>query len=294
MIDIRRTSPQVGPYDAPMSTEPAVPPVISLFDRAAQSYEDVGVDFFTTFGRRLVDAAGIAAGDQVLDVGCGTGAVLLPAAVACGPDGHVMGIDLAEGMLARCRANARAAGFEHVTITRGDAAAPDAPDASIDVVTSGLVIFFLQDPGAALNAYRRVLRPGGTLALSTFGEEDRRLAPVMGTIASFVETDPDAPPPRRAQQGPFVSSDSISELLQHHGFVEVDHTVENNDIRFPDAEKWIEWSWSHGARVLWESVPEHRRSDAHAAAHAALREVAEPDGSIVHRWPVRYTVARRP
>ena len=62
---------------------------------------------------------------------------------------------------------------------------------------------------------------------------------------------------------------------------------------FRDPEHWIEWSWSHGARQLWEMVGDDVRPTAHAAAIDALSSLAEPDGSLVHQWRVRYTIARR-
>ena len=73
--------------------------VIAGFTRAAARYDTGGTEFFTAIGRRLVDLAGVHAGARVLDVGCGKGAVTLPAARLAGKGGHVTGIDLAGPML---------------------------------------------------------------------------------------------------------------------------------------------------------------------------------------------------
>jgi ubiquinone/menaquinone biosynthesis C-methylase UbiE len=72
--------------------------VAGLFGRAAAGYDQVG--FFHQVARRLLTLAGVRHGMQVLDVACGSGAVLVPAARLAGPAGLAIGIDLAEPMAA--------------------------------------------------------------------------------------------------------------------------------------------------------------------------------------------------
>src|SRR4051794_13624397 len=73
--------------------------VAGVFDRAADAYDQVGVELFGPVGRRLVALSGVKPGWRVLDVGCGRGAVLLPLADAVGPAGEVVGVDLAPRMV---------------------------------------------------------------------------------------------------------------------------------------------------------------------------------------------------
>jgi ubiquinone/menaquinone biosynthesis C-methylase UbiE len=271
----------------------------ALFDRASATYEEVDVEFFGRWGRRLVELSGVRAGDRVLDVGCGSGAVLRPAAEAVGAAGRVTAIDLAAGMVRRCTELCRQQGWDHVEVRHGDAEAPPIDAGTVDAVLAGLLIFFLPDPHAALDAYHRALVPGGRLAFSTFGEEDPRFRAVFGAIASHAP----APPPRTAPgddadeprigQGPFQTPAGIEEILTRHRFGQIDVTTEANEVRFDGPEHWIRWSWSHGARAVWESVPEDRRDAAHADAVAVLGELAEPTGEVVQQWTLRYTTARR-
>ena len=270
-----------------------------VFDRASATYEDVDVEFFSRWGRRLVELSGIGPDDRVLDVGCGSGAVLLPAARAVGDTGRVTGIDLAPGMVRRCTELCRREGWAHVQVRQCDAEAPPLEDGSVDAVLAGLLVFFLPDPDAALAAYHRVLVPGGRLAFSTFGEEDQRFRAVFGAIAAHAP----APPPRtaagddddrpRVDQGPFQTPEGIEAILGRHGFEQVRVVTEADEVRFDDPEHWIRWSWSHGARAVWESVPEETLEAAHADAVAALAALADPTGQIVQRWALRYTTALR-
>jgi SAM-dependent methyltransferase len=74
---------------------------MSVYDRAAASYERVGPPFFSYFGRRIVDMMGIPDGSRVLDVACGAGAIFLAVVERIGPRGVVVGVDRASAMVDR-------------------------------------------------------------------------------------------------------------------------------------------------------------------------------------------------
>jgi SAM-dependent methyltransferase len=96
-----------------------------------------------------------------LDVGCGTGALAATIAERCAP-AVVLGIDSSDGFLAlaRARLDDPRARFEV-----GDAGALPLPDAAVDVAVSGLVLNFVAEPVAMIREMRRVVRPGGTVAV---------------------------------------------------------------------------------------------------------------------------------
>jgi ubiquinone/menaquinone biosynthesis C-methylase UbiE len=238
--------------------------IVDVFDRAAESYDNVGVDFFTPMGAALVEAAALTPGEAVLDVGCGRGAVLFPAAAAVGPSGSVTGIDLAPGMVSRTAA--QAATIPWVSVRLGDAQAPAFPDDSFDVVTAGLVLFFLPDPRGALTAYRKLLRPSGRLAFTCFAEHDPRYPETMKILARHAEG---APPPRR-NDDLFQTAASITEATRGAGFPTIsvrDVTVDSN---FRDAGQLFDWVGSHAGRQIVQHISEARRPDAVAALTAAL------------------------
>src|SRR5687767_2902240 len=104
--------------------------IAAVFDRAADSYDRTGVEFFKIVGRRLVELAAPQPGERVLDLGCGRGAAALPAAEAVGSSGRVHATDLAPGMVAGVLDEAAASGLTNVTAEVGDAEAPEVPAAS--------------------------------------------------------------------------------------------------------------------------------------------------------------------
>jgi SAM-dependent methyltransferase len=124
--------------------------------------------------------APIVPGETVLDIGCGAGMDLLPAARRVGPGGHAIGIDMTETMRDRACASAVAAGLANVEVHRADATSSPLPDASVDVVISNGVLNLVPEKDKAFTEIRRVLRPGGRLQLADIvldtelGEDARR------------------------------------------------------------------------------------------------------------------------
>lgn len=141
--------------------------VAGIFHRASSTYGQIGPGFFAHFGHRLVVNAGLPLNARVLDVACGRGAVLFPAAEAVGPDGSVIGIDLAEGMVKETTHWAVKRGLSNVAIRQMDAEHLDFPDSSFDSVLCGFALFFFPQLERALAEFRRVLKPGGHIAVST-------------------------------------------------------------------------------------------------------------------------------
>jgi ubiquinone/menaquinone biosynthesis C-methylase UbiE len=141
-----------------------------VFDRAASIYG--GVRYFPVLGQWLVDLAELPAGAHVLDVACGHGAALIPAARRVGPRGQVIGIDLSGGMVRETSAAIHRLGLTHAKALRMDAEQLEFPDASFDFVLCGFSLQFFPHLDRALSEFRRVLRPAGRVVATTWGPED--------------------------------------------------------------------------------------------------------------------------
>jgi len=141
----------------------------AVFDRAADHFDDPVLGFWDVVGRATVDRIGVAPGDRVLDVCCGTGASALPAAERVGPTGDVLGVDVAERLLDLARAKAAARGLPARFEVR-DARATGLPDGAFDAVLCVFGIFFLPDMDGAAAELVRVTRPGGRIAITTWAD----------------------------------------------------------------------------------------------------------------------------
>lgn len=113
--------------------------------------------------RALLTAAGIARGQQVLDLGCGAGDVSLLVGDIVGPGGAVVGVDRAAAAIASARRRADSRGLAHVTFLKGELDEVDAPP--VDAVVGRFVLMHQPDPARALTRAIRSLRPGGVVAL---------------------------------------------------------------------------------------------------------------------------------
>jgi SAM-dependent methyltransferase len=120
-----------------------------------------------TAAPHLIRFAGIRPGQKVLDVACGTGVAALSAARA---GAHVQGLDLTPELVARARENAALMKLD-ATFQEGDAESLPFPDASFDVVISQFGHMFAPRPDVTIAGMLRVLKPGGTIAFSTWPPE---------------------------------------------------------------------------------------------------------------------------
>lgn len=143
------------------------------WDLAADDYEPLWHAQLAGVQDSLLAAAALVPGEQVLDVASGTGQIAVRAAEAVGAPGHVLGIDLSERMVEAALRRAHQQGGPNLAFARMDAAQLALPDAGFDVVLCSLGLMYLPDPTQALREMRRVLRPGGRVVLSVWGERAR-------------------------------------------------------------------------------------------------------------------------
>lgn len=141
----------------------------STYNAASDHFDDTPLGFWDRYGRRTVERLRLASGSRVLDVGCGTGASALPAAEKIAPDGRVIGVDLAEKLLALGRAKAEQQGLHNIEFRVGDMENLGFPDDHFDAVVSVFSIFFVPNMEKQVRELWRMVRPGGQLAITTWG-----------------------------------------------------------------------------------------------------------------------------
>lgn len=257
-----------------------------VFDRAAPTYDHVGPSYHEHFGRSLVELAEIAPGARVLDVACGRGAVLVPAASHVGVSGHVVGVDISEEMIRLARQ-----ALDKAELTNGETRVMDAeslafPDGSFDAVLCGFGIFFFPDPERAASEFVRVLRPNGTVGVSAWAEEDPRWAWERDLMEKVRLA-------RRAVVRAFDSEEALKRLLDGAGFAAVRIVEEQLDVSFVDEEQWWSWKWSFSHRGLLEQMEAADLILFKEEAFARMTPLRDSQGYPM-RLKARFAVARKP
>jgi ubiquinone/menaquinone biosynthesis C-methylase UbiE len=141
----------------------------ATYSAAADHYTAPALGFWDHFGAETVRRLALPPGGAVLDVCCGAGASALPAARTVGPGGRVLGVDVADPLLQIARRRAAAEGLDQAEFRLADATGTGLPDASFDVVVCVFGVFFAADMPAFVREMARLVRPGGTVALTTWG-----------------------------------------------------------------------------------------------------------------------------
>ena len=245
--------------------------IAETFDAVSGGYGVTGPDFFWPLGRALVAAAGIGAGDRVLDVACGTGAVSSAAAEL---GAGVTAIDVAPGMVEAARRNGVEA---HVM----DAEQLGFPDESFDAVLCAFAIFFLPEPERAVREWRRVLRPGGRLALSAFAGWDPRWHWIEELTPERL---------RRPTGTMFDSEAELEGVLAPAGFEDVRFELASHELVFADPDEWWAWTWAHGRRGILSRMTEDELA-AYRAGAAERIAAMSPAANVIS---ARFAFARRP
>ncbi len=212
--------------------------VAAAFDLAADDYDAPLRRCFDVHAIALVREAQVPLGARVLDVAAGTGKAALEAARAVGPSGHVVGVDLSGGMLARAR---RKAGDLPVEFGQMDAEALEFADGTFDVVLCGFGVFFPPDIVRGMQEMRRVLRPGGRVAFTTWAS--RSFEPMSGMFLARMDRY-GVPRLRAPRTGWMALSDPehLLVLLEQGGFRKV-LVVREAAGYFIEPEEWWAFQW---------------------------------------------------
>jgi ubiquinone/menaquinone biosynthesis C-methylase UbiE len=139
------------------------------YDAAAAFFDEPALGFWDRFGRTTVDRLGLRRGAIVLDACAGSGASAIPAAERVGPSGTVVAVDLADNLLALARAKAARLGLGNLETRRADIEDLDYPAGAFDAVIIVFGVFFLPDMAKGTKGLWRLVRPGGQMAVTTWG-----------------------------------------------------------------------------------------------------------------------------
>jgi SAM-dependent methyltransferase len=201
--------------------------------------EELMREFAAPVSHRMIEVVDPQPGERVLELAAGLGETGMLAAELVAPLGGVIVSDQAEAMLDGARARSISLGLSNVEFQVLNAEWIDLPLASVDVVLCRWGYMLMADPAAALGETRRVLRPGGRLALAVWdslADNPWALEPAQELIARGLSPAPD--PTAEPAPGPFALGATwrVQELLEQAGFAEIDVEAIDLTRRHPDFE----------------------------------------------------------
>jgi ubiquinone/menaquinone biosynthesis C-methylase UbiE len=196
-------------------------------------YETVFEPFSACFADSAIAALGLVLGARCLDVACGSGGAALRLAAA---GMQVDAIDASSAMIERVKARAHATGVSinaHVM----DGQALDFADSHFDAALSVFGVILFPDAAAGMRELRRVVKPGGTVAVVTWTEpQDFELAAELRAAAAYVRPNAAAAP--LPAQLRFRERDDFLALFQKAGFSNVIIDTQTAAITAPSA-RWL-------------------------------------------------------
>jgi ubiquinone/menaquinone biosynthesis C-methylase UbiE len=217
-------------------------------------------------GEWLVEALDPREGETILELAAGVGDTGIAAARRLGPAGKLISTDFSQQMVDAARRRAEELGATNVEFRTMDAERMDLPDDSVDGVVCRWGYMLMADPAAALRETRRVLRPGGRLAFSVWGDPEAN--PWASVPARALVEHTGSPPPDPLAPGIFAmaSEDRTREILSAAGFT-------------PRRVEQVEMQWRfEGPDDHWHYVMDHA-----GALAMVVRSLPEPGQAEVRR-----------
>ncbi|MEM9477767.1 MAG: class I SAM-dependent methyltransferase [Pseudomonadota bacterium] len=228
----------------------------------------------------VLDRTGVTEGTRLLDIGCGAG---LAAAKASALGAVVTGLDASNALVGIARSRLPASDF-HI----GDLQDLPFDDGSFDLVTSFNAIQYAGDVVKALSEIKRVLAPGGKVAIATWGDPEGMEAAKVVTVIK-----PLLPPPPPNAPGPFALSDDtlLREFVERGGFQSYDMFDVDSPWFYPDQEAALAGLAASGVAAKAISLAGQEAVD---QAHlSAIEPYRKADGSIEFSATFKVVLARR-
>jgi ubiquinone/menaquinone biosynthesis C-methylase UbiE len=202
------------------------------YNLIAARYEDASTARAPVMARML-ELAALAPGLSLLEVASGPGMLAREAARGMGATASVVAADIAEAALDEGRKRAAAEGLANIRFQAEDAEALSFDNASFDRVICGMGLMHFPDAATAAREMLRVLKPGGSLVASVWGEEER--VPFLACALHCLQRNLPPPKVERPSIFRFGSKQALSALIGNAGFTDIHIEFADIQAAVPDA-----------------------------------------------------------
>jgi ubiquinone/menaquinone biosynthesis C-methylase UbiE len=219
--------------------------VITSFDMASEGYDCHGLRFFVESAAWLIKNMRLRGDENLLDIATGTGHVAIAAALEL-RNGNVTGIDLSEKMLQQAMYKAREMNLRNVSFKHCDIEDMGFDDNVFDATCCAFALFFLPNMENGLKCIAKVLKPGGTLAITSFTPS--LMMPLRKMLIDRIKVYGVEEPKLSWMQ--LNSPDKISALMNSTGYVDIQIQSKQMGYYLKSSQEWRDVLWNSGYRGL--------------------------------------------
>ena len=255
----------------------------STWEMAAPGWAKWEHVFATSFSEAtdaLIEMTGIEPGMRVLDIACGAGSQSIRAAMRTGPEGRVVASDISATMLEHVRRNARRSGVENIETIETAAEELDESLAPFDAAICRMALMLFPSPPGALQAVRRILRPGARFGALVFTTPDKN--PFLAQPMAILRRHAGKAAPAPGSPGIFaLGADGILEgLMTEAGFKDLSTKIVRARLALASARDALQlMQEAAGAyRAVVADLDDEARSKAWDDVHECLKRFDSGSG----------------
>lgn len=242
--------------------------IAATFNEVSDNYDSPEMRYFPFAADSMINLAQPRPGEKVLDIATGTGMVAIPAAQAIRPESRVQAIDISDGMLSKAEKNINKHALTNIDLYNMDADKLEFRANYFDLITCGFGIFFLPDAFSAVKNWRRVLKPGGRIILSTF--TDTAFMPMAQWFKQCYEATGNTYPEGAWQQ--FSDDAACLSLFDDDHFENKKITHKQHGIHLKDEHEWWSIIQSSGFKGILSTLNDIQQT---ALRDKHLKQLAE-------------------
>lgn len=240
--------------------------------QASQKWERPSAEMGKHVTNALVEYASPQPGQRVLDVACGSGAPSLQVARRVGADGSVVATDLNDEPLKIAAQRARERGITNIRFGRADVHALPYAEGEFDLITCRFGVMFFEDLPRALREMRRVLKPGGRVALAAWGPFDQPY--FQSTMQIVLQHTGATVPPGAVEMFKFAEPGKLARALSDAGFADARAEIRTVPWVWPDTVEEF-WAYFQAVTVPFRPLLEKMTAEIDREVLAAVRKYSD-------------------
>lgn len=266
-----------------MTEKKSVPEPISVWDKVSNSFGKIGPNYWAWFGEELVKRSTICSGHLIVDIGCGRGASLFPAARCVGPNGNVIGIDTSAGMISSTQNEVDEKRLNNVSLAWTNIIDFSYESNSIDGIFCGFGIGFLEADKESYNKVKMLLRDTGIFGISSWTHQKDQ-SWMTELVNKYLEIETGSVSESNRETRDMTTEEGIKDILAIAGFDQIRTEKIKHVFVFKDTEEWWQDLNNNAVRNIIDAIDEKGvLAEFKAEAFERINQYRYKDGIYIER-----------